>query len=499
MSNDQSAQQSQDEQPRKKRRWGRIIILLLLVIIIGLPVAARFLIPVLGPGIASSQGSKIIGTDFVLGGLSLALIAGQVGLSNITLDAPEGFTEKRIVEVGQVWVDTKPGSLLGDPHVETIALTDILLNVEIDEEGRINMLELPVLKQPGKEKPAPADPGSAEPEPGSDKAKSGAAKKVKIDQFKMSDIAVNLIQAKPEADAARLYVKDVAAEVKQITFPESQKDIDAFVGLKLGQDGNDGKIKLTAAGKPLGDNPEVESKTSFEAIGLAQFMPLAGSDLPILVTKGHVSGELSASLMGDKIQIDLEFGFEGIKTIIPKTSIGKAVKGLGFATVAGFLESPLAAKRMHASLSGSLSDPKFEIWKSLRSTIWDAIFDRAKSLSDVGAIVVKNVTETGEVIVNRVSEETMEAGKKVADQLSKGATAATKKTAETLGVAGDKAGKAAKVTGDAVSKALDKPLKDVGDKLKDVTGEANEGIKKAGDKLNKSLEGIFGSSKKDEE
>lgn len=90
-----------------------------------------------------------------LGGASVALFGGDVTLSDLEIQSPEGFTAPQMFTLGEVSVETSYSELLGEPvKVATISITQPKLVLE-QAGGRLNVKELYDNLQ--SDKPAPTD------------------------------------------------------------------------------------------------------------------------------------------------------------------------------------------------------------------------------------------------------------------------------------------------------------------------------------------------------
>lgn len=106
-------------------------------------------------------GAKAVtGLSVQVSQMDIGLFKTVVSLQGLRVGNPAGFTEPVMVDVPEVYVDYRLGSLLaGKPHFDVIRLHLDTLTVEKNAQGQVNLSSLQALQQAPPKKPAgPAAP-----------------------------------------------------------------------------------------------------------------------------------------------------------------------------------------------------------------------------------------------------------------------------------------------------------------------------------------------------
>ena len=110
------------------------LIVLFLVVLVGVVVFVAMRIDSIAQS-AVEQGSEYaLGVDTSVGGVSVSLMSGKIGMTEYVVGNPEGFASDFLLSNGELNVEVETGSLFGDvveiPLIELSGLT-----VNIDQEG----------------------------------------------------------------------------------------------------------------------------------------------------------------------------------------------------------------------------------------------------------------------------------------------------------------------------------------------------------------------------
>lgn len=111
-------------------------------------------------------GAKAItGLNVHVSRMDLGLLKTSVGIQGLRVGNPPGFTEPVMVDLPEIYVDYRLGSLLsGKPHFDVVRLHLDTLTVEKNAQGQINLNSIKALQQAPPQKPAgPAAPKAPAP------------------------------------------------------------------------------------------------------------------------------------------------------------------------------------------------------------------------------------------------------------------------------------------------------------------------------------------------
>src|SRR5690606_19080768 len=125
-----------------------------------------------------------LGVPLVVGSVEMALLQGYVAIGGISLDAPEGF-EGPLFTMNKASVQANLGSLPGAVVIDVIKADTITIVAEMDEEGNINFLKIPLLD-------TPADEAAAE-EPAAEEKNSGEAMPITVKQVDITKVKIRWI------------------------------------------------------------------------------------------------------------------------------------------------------------------------------------------------------------------------------------------------------------------------------------------------------------------
>jgi hypothetical protein len=141
---------------KKVLKWGSLVVVLLIVA--GLAIV-YFRLSSIVEYVVETQGSQQMNLKTELGDASVGLVSADVGLDELQIANPPGFTAPHLFTLGGVDVDTSYGGLRGNPkRVANITLNKPKLVVERGADGRFNF-KAAIDQMP---KPAPSDPGTGD-------------------------------------------------------------------------------------------------------------------------------------------------------------------------------------------------------------------------------------------------------------------------------------------------------------------------------------------------
>ena len=473
------------QQAPKPRAWRRWVVFGLAAVVVVM-VAVRLALPWLLPGIISAQGTAVLGVPLAVGAVDLALLGGKATLREITLEAPEGFSERPVVQVDAVGAEVYLWSLPGTVDVEHVFLRGTAVRVEKLEDGRLNVASLPGLQPAPGAGAAPEPEATAAPEPPADEAAAqpsagGPAvivRKVSIDDFHLRYVDHQHNMGTPSV----LEVSRLDVQVENLVHPPVPGEAMALrATVHVGPAGSDfGVITSDVRGEPMapGEARSLTVHTAFEGLRAAAVADFLAT-LPIVVEDGRTDGTLDVALAGDELDLTLAIAFRDVKSRMRGTGdglVGEAANA-PLRLAVGFLQTAFAGEVITVRVSGSINDPDFRPLENLMELLGTNILDRAGSLSDAGLLVVKNITESGQVLVEEVSAEALEAGRAVVSGAGDLARRGLQKTGAALEQTGEVLGTATEAVRENVTGAL---------------GGVNDAVSQQTDRLTKSISGSLG-------
>src|SRR4051812_5377220 len=100
----------------------RLLLLVVLLVIVGV-VAVWFYTDSVVRSTVQTQATQQLNLQTDLGGASVSLFGGKLGLSDLQIANPSGYTAPKMLTLGKADVQVSYGQLRGDPvHVGTITL-----------------------------------------------------------------------------------------------------------------------------------------------------------------------------------------------------------------------------------------------------------------------------------------------------------------------------------------------------------------------------------------
>jgi len=142
-------------------KWIRRLIMLVIVLVILVGVVVYFAVDGIIRRTIESQASSSLNLKTTLGGASLSLIGGKVGLHQLDVGSPQGFTAPNMLEVGDTNVAVSYGQLRSQPiHVQSITITGPKLVIE-QENGVLNFKK--AMDQMPPSEPSTTPKSSSEP------------------------------------------------------------------------------------------------------------------------------------------------------------------------------------------------------------------------------------------------------------------------------------------------------------------------------------------------
>ena len=162
-----------------------VVLVIALVVILALSLGS-----VIKKGV-ETVGPQITKTDMKLAGANISILSGSGTLKGFLLGNPEGFKTPSAINVGEVSLGVRPGSVLSDKvhvtHVKVIA-PEITFEGTLGTKNNLSKILENVDAATGGGKAA--DPGADQPK--TQPADSGASKKLQVDDFLISGAKVNV-------------------------------------------------------------------------------------------------------------------------------------------------------------------------------------------------------------------------------------------------------------------------------------------------------------------
>lgn len=113
---------------------------------------------------AISGGVKVMtGLGLDIGSMDVGVLRSAIGITQLRLHNPEGFPDRYMVELPEIYVDYDLGAFFRrQVHLEEVRLHLAQFTVEKDRQGRLNLDSLKVIQA---SKSGPAKPAAASPAP----------------------------------------------------------------------------------------------------------------------------------------------------------------------------------------------------------------------------------------------------------------------------------------------------------------------------------------------
>lgn len=166
-----------------------VVLVIALVVVITLSLGS-----IIKKGV-ETVGPQITKTEMKLAGASISILSGSGALKGFLLGNPEGYKTPSAINVGEVSLGVRPGSVLSDKvHITHVKV----ISPEITFEGTLgtqnNLSKIlenvdSVAGSTGK----PADSGAGQPK--TQPADAGASRKLQVDDFLISGARVNVSMA----------------------------------------------------------------------------------------------------------------------------------------------------------------------------------------------------------------------------------------------------------------------------------------------------------------
>jgi len=166
----------------KMVKTARIVGLVVLILIVVLAIAFHLFgtkAIKIGVEVGATKALKV---PVALEDVSLSLLAGKAGLTNLIVDNPPGYQNEKMLELGNAQVDLDVGSVLS----ETVNIEDILLenvSMTLEQKGLTNNIQ-EVLNGMSRE--------STEPEAEKKAPSEKPAKKLLIKKLRINEVAVKV-------------------------------------------------------------------------------------------------------------------------------------------------------------------------------------------------------------------------------------------------------------------------------------------------------------------
>lgn len=102
---------------------------------------------------------QAIGAPVRVGRVHLGLFSSEVGIYGLRVENPEGFRERTLASVPEIFVQYDlPSFFTGKPHIRLVRVNVEEITVEKNPSGTVNLLELKALKGPGAKPASGAEP-----------------------------------------------------------------------------------------------------------------------------------------------------------------------------------------------------------------------------------------------------------------------------------------------------------------------------------------------------
>jgi uncharacterized protein involved in outer membrane biogenesis len=129
--------------PRKSGfRIVKWIFLILVVLIVGAFIAVYFSLNSIVRSQVQTQATNSLGVQTTLGSANVSLFGGKVGLNDLQISSPQGFSAPKMFVLNGTSVDVSYGELRKDPiHIDTIDIKSPRLVIE-QSAGKLNFKTL---------------------------------------------------------------------------------------------------------------------------------------------------------------------------------------------------------------------------------------------------------------------------------------------------------------------------------------------------------------------
>jgi len=159
------------------------VVLVVVIVLVVLVIAAYLFGERAVRAGVETAASKALKVDVSLGGVQLGLLRGKVGLNDLVVDNPPGYSERNLLEMGGATVQTDLGSLLSDTvNIDLIRLDNIDLTIE--QKGLSTNLK-DLLDNIAASQPEPSATGGPE-------EKKEGGKKLLIKKLQISNVTVRV-------------------------------------------------------------------------------------------------------------------------------------------------------------------------------------------------------------------------------------------------------------------------------------------------------------------
>lgn len=218
------------------------LLILLLLVVVAVPIGVgMFGGQLLGKGVEKG-GTMALGTPTTVGGASLNVLSGNVGLKDLQVKNPAGFEADHAFKVGSIDVQTDLGSLTSDTIViDEILIASPVITVEINQNGT-NLGALMDRLGKAEEPSTPTEP------------KEGG-KKMKIGKLVIEAAEVNLVQSLLLKKPATLTLPTLTMENvgEDVSMAELIEKVLGLIMTAVSEAQVDGQLKGLLKGKIPGD------------------------------------------------------------------------------------------------------------------------------------------------------------------------------------------------------------------------------------------------------
>jgi uncharacterized protein involved in outer membrane biogenesis len=332
---------------KKAIKWG---VLALVLVIVAAVVGTYLYLDSIVKYAVETQGSKQMNLKTELDGASVGLLRGKVGLDDLKIANPPGFTAPHLFTLDGLHVNAPIGQLRGNPkRIATITLDKPKLVIERSADGKFNFRQ--AIEQMPKGPTGPSEPRAPqEPKPAEEEMK------LIIDDLTIKDATVVI---RPGLDIPGL-AKELTVTVPTV----SMKNIGNAEGTQNGAAMRDvaQQVITVLAANASNSNMLPEQLRGLLSLDVNQVMAEVSSRLGAEASKriaGAVPGELGAQL--SKIAADPNALLKNPNQAVDvlKENLGKELgKKLPTSNPSELLNDPAKAAEGLKGLLGGAKDKK---------------------------------------------------------------------------------------------------------------------------------------------
>jgi len=252
--------------------------------------------------------------------------------------------------------------------IKGVSLTNFYVRVSVDPQGKVNLQEIMKTETPKQASPPPAQQGKAEPSSGGE----SPAKNIKVGQITLQGgkIDVSDKSVKPEFSMSLSEmggrVSGLSAEANTTADVELRGKFNEYAPLEV-----IGKIN------PLRDDLFVDLKARIKDLDLSPATPYSGKYVGYTIEKGKLSFDLNYLIAKRKLDSKNNIFIDQF-TFGDKVESPTATK-LPVKLAVALLKNRNGEIKLDLPVTGSLDDPKFNIWDVILKILVNLIAKAATS------------------------------------------------------------------------------------------------------------------------